>query len=188
MANFKDSIKYHNIGLILILTESKTTLWKGILNFSKVYTLNVFQVKPTRIGLNFMLPLSLWKTPSKIQFELYTPIVDYQQHDQKSFWMSSLDYYFKYSNELVAANVIETRISTSLTDATPDRIKFENIIVSYQEKMFGEKYLHYTLEQWKKTGTFDILNITSEYITLAQLMALLGNVNHAVSVVKYAAL
>ena len=49
--------------------------------------------------------------------------------------------------------------------------------------MFGEQYLHYTLEQWKKTGTFDILNITSEYITLAQLMDLFGNVNHAVSVV-----
>ena len=97
--------------------------------------------------------------------------------------MSSLDYYFKYSNELVAANVIATCISSLLTDATPDRIKFENIIVSYQEKMFGEQYLHYTLEQWKKTGAFDILNITSEYITLAQLMDLFGNVNHAVSVV-----
>ena len=39
------------------------------------------------------------------------------------------------------------------------------------------------MEKWKKTGTFDILNNISEYVTLVKLMDLLGNANHAVSVV-----
>ena len=47
----------------------------------------------------------------------------------------------------------------------------------------GYQCLCYKLEQWKKTGTFDILNNISEYLTLVQLMDSLDNVNHAVSVV-----
>ena len=39
------------------------------------------------------------------------------------------------------------------------------------------------MEQWKKIGTFDIMNNITEYVTLVQLMDSVGNVNHAVSVV-----
>ena len=47
-----------------------------------------------------------------------------------------------------------------------------------QAREFGEKYIRYKLETWKKTGTFDIPNNISEYVTLVQLMDSLGNVNH----------
>ena len=55
--------------------------------------------------------------------------------------------------------------------------------MSDKARRFGEKHICYKLEQWNKTGTFDILNNISEYVTLVQLMDSLGNVNHAVSVV-----
>ena len=55
--------------------------------------------------------------------------------------------------------------------------------MSDQARIFGEQHLCYKLEQWQKTGTFDILDNISEYITLVQLINSLGNVNHSVSVV-----
>ena len=58
-------------------------------------------------------------------------------------------------------------------------IKFNNII---SRKKIGDQYQLYKLEQWKETGTFDILNIIIEYATLVQFMNSFGNVNHAVSV------
>ena len=36
---------------------------------------------------------------------------------------------------------------------------------------------------WKKIDTFDILNYISADVTLVKLMELLGNVNHAISIV-----
>ena len=45
-----------------------------------------------------------------------------------------------------------------------------------------EQNIHYKLGQWRKMGTFDILNNISEYVTLVQLIDSLGNINHAVGV------
>ena len=42
-----------------------------------------------------------------------------------------------------------------------------------------DQQLCYKLEQWKKIGTFDIMNNNSKYVTLIQLMDSVGNVNHA---------
>ena len=55
--------------------------------------------------------------------------------------------------------------------------------MSYKDRKYGEQNLRYKLEQWKKTGTFDILKNISEYVTLVQLVDSLGNVKHARSVV-----
>ena len=55
--------------------------------------------------------------------------------------------------------------------------------MSGQARKFGEQHLSYKLEQWKETGTFYILNNINEYVTLAQGVDSLFNVNHAVSVV-----
>ena len=52
-----------------------------------------------------------------------------------------------------------------------------------QAREFGEQYIRYKLETWKKTGTFDIPNNISEYVALVQLMDSLGNTNHAVRMV-----
>ena len=51
-----------------------------------------------------------------------------------------------------------------------------------QARKFGEQHLRYKLEQWKKTGTFYILNNISEYVKLVQLMYSLVNLNNSVSV------
>ena len=39
------------------------------------------------------------------------------------------------------------------------------------------------MEQWKKIGTFDIMNNISKYATLVQLMDSVCNVNNAITVV-----
>ena len=39
----------------------------------------------------------------------------------------------------------------------------------------GEQYLYYKLEQWKKKGTFDIMNNINEYVNLVKLMYSVGN-------------
>ena len=83
---------------------------------------------------------------------------------------------------MIAESSIETRIYAKLTDEIPDRIKISNSTMSDQARKFVEQDLLYKLEQWKKTGTFDILNNISEYVTLVQLMNSIGNMNHAVSV------
>ena len=105
----------------------------------------------------------------------------YQQHTQKVIVL--LVSAFKASTEFFAVNAIATHISDWLTYSIPDRNKFVNSIMSDKARRFGEKHICYKLEQWNKTGTFDILNNISEYVTLVQLMDSLGNVNHAVSVV-----
>ena len=55
--------------------------------------------------------------------------------------------------------------------------------MSYQARNFVEQHLTYKLEQWYKTGTFDILNNMSECVALVQLMDSPGGVNHAVILV-----
>ena len=67
--------------------------------------------------------------------------------------------------------------------AYSDRINFTNAIMVDKSRNPGEQRLHYKLEKMNRTGTFDILNNTSEHVTLLQLMDSLGNVNNAVSVV-----
>ena len=45
--------------------------------------------------------------------------------------------------------------------------------------------MHYILEKYKKKGSYDIMKDISEHVTLVQLMAYLGNVNHAINDVEY---
>ena len=54
-----------------------------------------------------------------------------------------------------------------------------------RRKIKGEQNLQYNMTIWKKNDDFDILNDTSEYVTLVQLMDLLGNVNHDISILGY---
>ena len=66
----------------------------------------------------------------------------------------------------------------------PDRIKFSNTIMVDKDRNKGKQCLRYKLEQWKEKGTFDIMKNISEHVTLVKLMDLLGNMNHALSVVR----
>ena len=58
--------------------------------------------------------------------------------------------------------------------------------MSNRRKIKGEQNLRYNLTIWKKDDAFDILNNISENVTLVQLMDLLGNVNHAISILGHA--
>ena len=49
----------------------------------------------------------------------------------------------------------------------------------------GEQRLRYNLKLWHKNDDFGILNNISEYVTLVQLIYLLGNLNRAISIVGY---
>ena len=45
--------------------------------------------------------------------------------------------------------------------------------------------MYYSLSEYKKKVSYDILTDISENVTLVQLMDSLGNINHAISVVVY---
>ena len=45
-----------------------------------------------------------------------------------------------------------------------------------------EQCLIYKINQWKIKGTFEILNIISERVTLVQMVDMVGGVNHSVSI------
>ena len=56
--------------------------------------------------------------------------------------------------------------------------------MSDQVKNLGQKRLHYNIKKWAR-GQFNILRDISENVDLAQLMESVGNVNHAVRIVRY---
>ena len=66
-----------------------------------------------------------------------------------------------------------------------NHIDFENAIVLNEIKLKGESIVYYSLRKYKKKGSYDILTEIIEHVTLVQLMDTLGNVNHAISVVRY---
>ena len=51
-----------------------------------------------------------------------------------------------------------------------------------QERKKGDNHFCYRINQRKIKGSFDILNNISEHVTLVQLMYIVGNVNHGVSI------
>ena len=106
----------------------------------------------------------------------------YNKHEQKSCCLGSLGSDFKESNQLASANIIATRICSSLTDEIFSRVMFANTIMTEEKIRKGDQYIRYKLKQWKN-GSFDILNNISKYVTLVQLMDSVGNMNIAVSVV-----
>ena len=107
----------------------------------------------------------------------------YQQHDQNSCCFSSLSSELKAPNQCSDANSITTGISSSLTDEIFGSLMFSNAILEDKQNKKGYQNLRYKLEQWKKIGTFDILNNISECLTLFHLIDSVGNAKHAVSVV-----
>ena len=58
--------------------------------------------------------------------------------------------------------------------------------MSKRIKIKSEQNLRYNLTIWSKNDDdFDIRNEISEIFTLVQLMDLLGNVNHAISIIRH---
>ena len=81
-------------------------------------------------------------------------------------------------------NLIEESL-TLQTEIFKSRIHFANTIMKNRRKIKGEQNLQYNLMIWKTNDDFDILNDTSEDVTLVKLMDSLGNVNRAISIVGY---
>ena len=60
--------------------------------------------------------------------------------------LSSLYYALRTPNKFDSAKTIETRISSSLTGAILDRIKFSNEMMIDEARTFGDQHLHYERE------------------------------------------
>ena len=57
--------------------------------------------------------------------------------------------------------------------------------MKYYVRNTGDQSLHYNIQKWEIQGNFDIIHDISENFNLVQLMDIVGNVNHAVSIVGY---
>ena len=57
--------------------------------------------------------------------------------------------------------------------------------MSNRRKIKGEQKLRYILKIWKKNDAFDTLNYISDNVTLVQLMELLVNLNHDITIVGH---
>ena len=79
-------------------------------------------------------------------------------------------------------NCIEESL-TLQTDKSRNIIHFDCYIMKNRIHIKGEQRLRYNMRIWNKNGAFDILNRLSEHVMLVQLMDILGNVNHAISIV-----
>ena len=66
-----------------------------------------------------------------------------------------------------------------------NRIDFANDNLKNKKELKGERRVYYILRKYKKKGYYDILTKISGNFTLDQLMDLLGNINHNISVVGY---
>ena len=66
-----------------------------------------------------------------------------------------------------------------------NHIDFANAILKNENKIKGEPKVHYRLREYKKKGSYDVLIVISENVTLDKFMDSLVNVNHAISVVGY---
>ena len=64
-------------------------------------------------------------------------------------------------------------------------IYFANDILKNEKIIKGELKVNYSLMKYKQTGSYDIMRDISENVTLFQLIDLLVNVNHYISVVGY---
>ena len=65
-----------------------------------------------------------------------------------------------------------------------NHIDFANDILK-NENIQGKPRVYYILRKYKNMGSYDIMKNISEHVNLVQLMDYLGNVNHAISVVRY---
>ena len=102
--------------------------------------------------------------------------------------MSSLAPDFQFIGDDRAVTAFVNLIEESLTlqkEKIRNIIHFANSIMTNRMKIKGEHNLRYNLKVWKKNDAFGIINNVSEYVTLVQLMDSLGNVNHAISILRY---
>ena len=136
----------------------------------------------------FGVPISNAKITRKVQFHPSAPLIKYHQKRYNSCCLSSLASAFHYIiyNRTIPALVNFTEESLTLrTKYCKNRFYFADAIMKNRSKIKGEQNLRYNLTIWKKNYAFDILNDTSENVTLLQLIDSIGNVNRAISIVGH---
>ena len=116
-------------------------------------------------------------------FHKDSPILSYCQKTLNSCCLSSLSSAFASIKHYKAENAISILIKESLKSEVGNRIDFVNDIMLNHKRNKGKARVHYKLIKYKKMGDYKILEDISENFTLVQLMDLIGNVNHAISVV-----
>ena len=77
------------------------------------------------------------------------------------------------------------RIQESLDNKVGNRIDFANAISKNEKQIKGKPKVHYSLDKYKKKGSYDIMKDIPEHVTLVQFMDYLGKLNHAISVLGY---
>ena len=116
------------------------------------------------------------------------PVLKYHQKTSNSIFLGSLASAFHSIGHKRSVPAILNFIEESLTLQTNkfrNRIHFSNNIMTNIMHIIGEQRLKYNLNLLHKKDVFEILKNVSEYVTLVQLMDSLGNVNHAISIVRY---
>ena len=76
------------------------------------------------------------------------------------------------------------RIEESLKSEVGNRIDFANDILKNKKTNKGEPKVHYNMMKYNKMREYNFLEDISANVTLVQLMDSLGNVNHAIIVVR----
>ena len=131
----------------------------------------------------FQVPIGNAKVVKSFFFHKDATILIYRQKSLNSCCLSSLASDFASINQFKAAAAISLRIKESLKSEVGNRIHFATDIMQNKKINKGETRVHYSLMKYKKKGEYDILENISANVTLVQLMDLLGNLNHAISVV-----
>ena len=112
-------------------------------------------------------------------------MLNYCQESLNSCCFSSVLSSFASIKKTNSANAISLRIEEYLKSKMGNCIDFANAILNNEKRLKGEPRVYYSLERYKKMGSYDIMTDISEHVTLLQLMDSLGNFNHAISVVGY---
>ena len=121
-------------------------------------------------------------------FHPEAPVLEFYQNTSNSFFLSSLASTFHIIDYKRAVTALDNGIEESFTIHTykfRNIIHFANDIMTNIMHIKGEQNLRYNMKIWNKKGAFNILNDISENVTLVQLMDTLGNLNHAISIVRY---
>ena len=102
--------------------------------------------------------------------------------------LSSLSSAFHCINDNRDVLALVNRIEESLNlekESCKNRIHFANAIMSNRRKIKGEQNIGYNLTIWSENDAFGILNEISENVTLVKLTESLGNVNHAIVILRH---
>ena len=131
----------------------------------------------------FHVPIGNAKCVKSFKFQNDAPILNYCQKTLNSCCFISLVSDFASIKHFKADNAISMRIEESLNSEVGNHIDYANDILKNKIINVGEVRVHYNLIKYKKKGEYKILEDISANVTLVQLIDLLGNVNHAISVV-----